>query len=72
MNPIERWNSEIKRRADDLGIFPKEPAIRRVVRAIPMEQTGEWTVQRGRCMTLKTLAPLCDDLLVRLPVEERS
>ena len=30
--------------------------------AILMEQTGEWTVQRGRYMTLETLAPVCEDV----------
>jgi len=35
-----------------------------------MEQTEEWTVQRSRCMTLETLAPLCDDLNVSLPAAQ--
>jgi putative transposase len=71
-NPIERLNGEIKRRTDVVGIFPNEASIRRLVGAILMEQTEEWTVQRGRYMTLETLAPICDDLLVSLPVAQRS
>ena len=71
-NPIERLNGEIKRRTDVVGIFPNEAAIRRLVGAILMEQTEEWTVQRGRYMTLETLAPICDDLIVSLPVAQRS
>lgn len=63
-NPTERLNGEIKRRTDVLAILPKEPAIRRLVRAILMKQTGEWTVQLGRYMTLKPLAPNRDELLV--------
>jgi hypothetical protein len=32
-----------------------------------MEQTEEWTVQRGRYLTPKTLAPVCEDVMVSLP-----
>lgn len=62
-NPIERLNGEIKRRTDVVGIFPNEASIRRLVGATLMEQTEEWTVQRGRCMTLETLVPVCDVLM---------
>lgn len=72
INPIERLNGEIKRRTDVVGIFPNEAFIRRLVGAILMEQTEECTVQRGRYMTLETLAPICDDLIVSLPVAQRS
>ena len=71
-NPIERLNGEIKRRTDVVGIFPNEAAIRRLVGAILMEQTEEWTVQRGRYLTLETLAPVCDDLTVSLPAAQRD
>ncbi len=47
--------------------LPNEASIRRLVGAILMEQTEEWTVQRARYMTLETLAPVCDDLTVGLP-----
>jgi putative transposase len=71
-NPIERLNGEIKRRTDVVGIFPNENAIRRLVGAILMEQTEEWAVQRARYMTLETLAPVCDNPLVSLPVAQVS
>lgn len=67
-NPIERLNGEIKRRTDVVGIFPNEASIRRLVGAMLMEQTEEWAVQRERYMSLETLAPLCDDPNVSLPV----
>jgi len=69
-NPIERLNGEIKRRTDVVGIFPNENAIRRLVGAILMEQTEEWTVQRARYMTLETLAPVCDNPLISLPAAQ--
>ena len=66
-NPIERLNGEIKRRTEVVGIFPNEDAIIRLVGAILLEQNDEWTVQRGRYMSLETIAPLSDDAIVKLP-----
>ena len=66
-NPIERVNSEVKRRTEVVGIFPNEDAITRLVGAILLEQNDEWAVQRARYMTLESVAPLGDDPLVSLP-----
>ena len=60
-NPIERLNGEIKRRADVIGIFPNEAAIKRLVGAILMEQNDEWAVQRCRYMTLETMTTVSED-----------
>jgi transposase-like protein len=65
-NPIERLNGEIKRRTNVVGIFPNEAAITRLIGALIMEQSDEWAVQRGRYMTLETLAPLSNDPIVML------
>jgi len=66
-NPLERVNGEIKRRTEVVGIFPNEDAITRLIGAILLEQNDEWAVQRGRYMTLETIAPLGDDPAVSFP-----
>lgn len=66
-NPLERLNGEIKRHTDVVGIFPNEAAITRLVGAILLEQNDEWAVQRARSLTLETMSPMSDDLLVSLP-----
>jgi transposase-like protein len=66
-NGLERLNGEVKRRTDVVGIFPNDEAIFRLVGSILLEQNDEWAVQRGRYMTLETIAGICDDLAIGLP-----
>ena len=66
-NGLERLNGEVKRRTDVVGIFPNDEAIFRLVGSILLEQNDEWAVQRGRYMTLETMAGICDDPVIGLP-----
>ncbi len=65
-NVLERLNSEIKRRANVVGIFPNESAIRRLVGALLMEQNDEYAIQ-NRYMSLESLALLSENPPIRLP-----
>ena len=47
-----------------VGIFPNKDAITRLTGA---QQNDEWAVQRGRYMSLETIAPLSDDPIIKLP-----
>ena len=67
-SPIERLNGEMKRRTNVVGIVPNEAAITRLIGAILLEQNDEWSVQRGRYMSLETMAPLSDNPIVMLSV----
>ncbi len=62
--PIERLNGEIKRRTDVVGIFPNDDAIERLVGALLLQCNDEWAVQRAGYMTLETIAPMKDDLVI--------
>ena len=59
-NPLERLNAEVKRRSRVVGIFPNDPAIVRLVRALLLEQNDEWQLQR-RYMQLEGLHALSDN-----------
>ncbi|MDX2291794.1 transposase, partial [Streptomyces roseofulvus] len=58
----------IKRRADVVGIFPNEASITRLIGAVLLEMNDEWAVQRGRYMTLESVAQVSDSAIVTLPV----
>jgi putative transposase len=69
-NPLERLNAEIKRRTNVVGIFPNDRAVTRLVGAMLLEQSDEWTLQR-RYMQLEGLQTLSDTAPACLPAVQR-
>ena len=57
INPLERLNKEVKRRADVVGIFPNEAAIVRLIGAVLLEQNDEWQLQH-RYLQVEAMAEL--------------
>jgi putative transposase len=55
-NPLERLNKEVKRRSD-VGIFPNEASIVRLIGAVLLEQNDEWLLQH-RYMQIEAMAEL--------------
>jgi putative transposase len=46
-NPLERFNREIGRRTDVVGIFPDDSSLIRLVSMLAIEANDEWLVGRG-------------------------
>jgi putative transposase len=46
-NPLERFNKEIGRRTDVVGIFPDDRSLTRLAGMLCIEQNDEWLVGRG-------------------------
>jgi putative transposase len=63
-NPLERLNTEVKRRADVVGIFPNQDSITRLIGAALLEQNDEWQLQH-RSMQLEGMTALATP-----PIEE--
>ena len=58
-NPLERFNREIARRTDVVGIFPDDAALIRLVSMLAIEANDEWLVGRSY-ISQKSMATLRD------------
>jgi len=59
-NPLERFNREIGRRTDVVGIFPNDRSLIRLAASVVIEQNDEWLVGR-RYLSNHSLAPLLEE-----------
>jgi putative transposase len=59
---LERLNKEIKRRADEVAIFPNEDSIRRLIGAVLLEANDEWQLQH-RYMQIEGMAELATPMI---------
>jgi putative transposase len=68
-NPLERFNREIGRRTDVVGIFPDDASLIRLVSMLAIEANDEWLVGRGY-ISLQSMEPLLQERLHRHQSEE--
>src|SRR3712207_6531069 len=61
-NPLERFNREIARRTDVVGIFPADASLIRLVSMLAIEANDEWLVGRSY-ISQKSMATLSDPRL---------
>jgi putative transposase len=59
-NPLERFNREIGRRTDVVGIFPDDSSLIRLTSMLAIEANDEWLVGRGY-MSKQSMGPLLEE-----------
>ena len=70
-NPLERFNKEIGRRTDVVGIFPDDRSLIRLVGMLCLEQNDEWLVGR-RYLSAAAMEPLLEQRLHRDTTTDRE
>src|SRR3954470_3072216 len=69
-NPLERLNSEIKRRTNVVGIFPNDASVLRLVTAVIVETHDEWAVAERRYLSEESMAKINPPSADTAPTEE--
>src|SRR5918911_1605595 len=59
-NPLERFNREVGRRTDVVGIFPDDQSLIRLASMLAIEQNDEWLVGR-RYLSAASMGPLLEE-----------
>jgi putative transposase len=70
-NPLERFNKEIGRRTDVVGIFPDDRSLIRLVGMLCLEQNDEWLVGR-RYLSAAAMEALLEQRLQRDSTTDRE
>jgi transposase-like protein len=71
-NPLERFNKEIGRRTDVVGIFPDDRALIRLAGMLCIEQNDEWLVGRAY-LSAESMALVCGaDLAMPIPQDQKE
>jgi len=68
-NPLERFNREIGRRTDVVGIFPDDSSLIRLTSMLAIEANDEWLVGRGY-VSRQSMEPLLEQRLHRPEEQE--
>jgi putative transposase len=71
-NPLERFNKEIGRRTDVVGIFPDDASLVRLAGMLCIEQNDEWLVGRGYLSAESTSLVLQTEQQSNLDQEEKE
>jgi putative transposase len=71
-NPLERFNKEVGRRTDVVGIFPDDRSLIRLAGMLCIEQNDEWLVGRAY-LSAESMALVCsEELEIPTPREQKE